>query len=100
MFDLKTFKIKILELFFVELVTGERKCYLYLHMKGDQKITVILNFCISISIYLFIDNNLVLFKVTPLRCNTLMSAFFPILLKRTFVLPTLPVLIFLLSPQS
>ena len=30
-------------------------------------------------VFLFINNYLVPFKVTPLRCNTLMPAFFPIL---------------------
>ena len=55
-----------------------------IHTRCDQIITVILNF---IKKFLFIYQYLVPFKATPLRFNTLMPAFFPILetlLKRAF----------------
>ena len=50
--------------------------YVCKYARCDQKITVIFNFSKK---YLFINNYLVPFKVTPLRYNTLMPAFFPIL---------------------
>ena len=57
--------------------------YKPIHARCDQKITIIF----SKNIYLFIKNYLVPLKVIPLRYNTLMPAFFPILealLKRHF----------------
>ena len=47
------------------------------YARCNQKITVFSIY--SKSIYLFINNYLVTFKVPPLRYNTLMPAFFPIL---------------------
>ena len=59
-------------------------CNDQLCISWNRKITVIINFFKK---YLFIKNYLVILKVTPLKYNTHMPVFFPILetlLKRSF----------------